>query len=63
MKRRGAILIVSWAVAFAAAEEPDRLTLPPGFHATVVAEALGPIRHLAARGGATAHRFPYSVKT
>ena len=32
-----------------AAGEPDGLTLPPGFHATVVAESLGPIRHLAVR--------------
>jgi hypothetical protein len=33
-----------------AAPEPDGLTLPPGFHATVVAEGLGSIRHLALRG-------------
>src|SRR5579859_6907205 len=33
-----------------AAQEPDGLRLPPGFHATVVAEGLGPIRHLAVRG-------------
>lgn len=50
MKTLGAILIVSGAFAFAAAEEPDGLTLPPGFHATVVADGLGPIRHLAVRG-------------
>lgn len=31
------------------AEEPDGLTLPPGFHASVVAEGLGPLRHLAVR--------------
>ena len=43
-------LIVSAAAALAAAGEPDGLTLPPGFHATVVAESLGPIRHLAVRG-------------
>ncbi|HEY0265194.1 MAG TPA: hypothetical protein VGC16_00490 [Rhizomicrobium sp.] len=36
------------APAFAA--EPDGLTLPPGFHALVVAEGLGPIRHMALRG-------------
>src|SRR5262249_1297077 len=30
-------------------EEPDGLTLPLGFHASVVAEGLGPIRHLAVR--------------
>jgi glucose/arabinose dehydrogenase len=50
LKKLGAILIVTWAVAFATAQEPDGLTLPPGFHASVVAEALGPIRHLAVRG-------------
>jgi glucose/arabinose dehydrogenase len=31
------------------AEEPDGLTLPSGFHASVVAEGLGPLRHLAVR--------------
>ena len=31
------------------ATEPDGLTLPAGFHATVVAEGLGPIRHIAIR--------------
>ena len=50
MKSVRVILIVSSAVAFAAAEEPDGLTLPPGFHASVVAEGLGSIRHLAVRG-------------
>ena len=34
----------------AAGPEPDGLTLPSGFHATVVAEGLGAIRHLAVRG-------------
>src|SRR5690242_12231591 len=29
------------------ADEPDGLRLPPGFHATVVAEGIGAIRHLA----------------
>jgi glucose/arabinose dehydrogenase len=33
----------------ALAQEPDGLTLPPGFHASVVAEGLGPLRHLAFR--------------
>ena len=33
----------------AIAEEPDGLILPAGFHATVVAEGLGNIRHLAVR--------------
>jgi len=32
------------------ADEPTDLTLPQGFHATVVADSLGPIRHLAVRG-------------
>ncbi|MEG9434444.1 PQQ-dependent sugar dehydrogenase [Terriglobus sp. ADX1] len=31
------------------ASEPDGLTLPAGFHATVVAEGLGSIRHMAIR--------------
>src|SRR5215813_7007658 len=34
----------------ALAAEPDGLTLPSGFHATVVADGLGPIRHMALRG-------------
>lgn len=46
------------AAAFAApfvmgtawADEPDGLILPAGFHATVVADGLGSIRHLAVRG-------------
>lgn len=33
----------------AAAQEPDDLILPPGFHASVVADGLGPLRHLAVR--------------
>jgi len=36
-------------VSPAFAEEPDGLVLPPGFHASVVAEGLGPLRHLAVR--------------
>jgi glucose/arabinose dehydrogenase len=35
--------------ATAMAQEPDGLILPPGFHASVVAEGLGPLRHLAVR--------------
>jgi glucose/arabinose dehydrogenase len=50
VKTFGAILIAVSAVALAAAPEPDGLTLPAGFHATVVAEGLGAIRHLAVRG-------------
>ena len=38
------------AAAPALADEPDGLTLPKGFHASVVAENLGPIRHMALRG-------------
>jgi glucose/arabinose dehydrogenase len=38
------------AAAPALAAEPDGLTLPKGFHASVVAEGLGPIRHMALRG-------------
>ena len=38
------------AAAPALAQEPDGLILPKGFHATVVAENLGPIRHMALRG-------------
>lgn len=38
------------AAAPALAQEPDGLILPKGFHATVVAEGLGPIRHMALRG-------------
>ncbi len=33
----------------AQADEPDGLVLPPGFHATVVADGLGAVRHLAVR--------------
>ena len=40
-------LIVTGAPALAA--EPDGLMLPPGFHAGVVAEGLGAIRHMAIR--------------
>ena len=50
MKMFGVALIASSAVALIAAAEPDGLTLPPGFHASVVAEGLGPIRHMTVRG-------------
>src|SRR5262245_38911942 len=49
MKTLAVALLVGSAFAFVAAEEPDGLTLPPGFHANVVAEGLGQIRHLAVR--------------
>jgi len=42
-----AALLLAAAPAFAA--EPDGLVLPSGFHATVVADGLGPIRHMAVR--------------
>jgi glucose/arabinose dehydrogenase len=32
------------------AAEPDGLVLPPGFHASVVADGLGPLRHMAFHG-------------
>ncbi len=49
MRMMCAALIMALAVVASGAGEPDGLTLPPGFHATVVAENLGPIRHLAVR--------------
>lgn len=49
MRMSGLILLLSFASAPVLAAEPDGLTLPQGFHATVVAEDLGPIRHLAVR--------------
>jgi len=42
-------LLIILTVSFAFAAEPDGLVLPPGFHAGVVSEGLGPIRHLAVR--------------
>jgi glucose/arabinose dehydrogenase len=53
MKTFGVILIAGLGVAFSAADVPDGLRLPPGFHATVVADGLGPIRHLAVRSNGT----------
>jgi glucose/arabinose dehydrogenase len=45
---------VAFAVLLAAtpvlAAEPDGLVVPSGFHAMVVADGLGPIRHMAIRG-------------
>lgn len=38
------------ALGLTLADEPTDLTLPQGFHATVVADSLGPVRHLAVRG-------------
>lgn len=42
-----AFLFAAAVPAFAA--EPDGLILPPGFHASVVAEGVGPARHIAVR--------------
>ena len=42
-------LLAAVAVVAFAAEQPDGLTLPPGFHASVVADSLGQVRHLAIR--------------
>lgn len=49
MKLTSVALIAAAAIVAVAAEEPDGLTLPPGFHASVVADSLGPVRHLAVR--------------
>jgi glucose/arabinose dehydrogenase len=49
MNRFVLLLPLVLAAAPAWAAEPDNLVLPPGFHASVVAEALGPARHLAIR--------------
>lgn len=49
MKRFAGIFILIAATGLALAAEPDGLILPPGFHANVVAEGLGPVRHLAVR--------------
>src|SRR5271168_1857173 len=47
------VVVAAFALSVAAgpllAAEPDGLVLPPGFHASVVAEGLGPIRHMAIR--------------
>src|SRR5689334_3596951 len=48
-----AAVVPAFAWGLAAADnvdQPDGLQLPSGFHATVVAEGLGPIRHMAVRG-------------
>jgi glucose/arabinose dehydrogenase len=41
---------LAFVAAPALAAEPDGLALPPGFHASVVAEGLGHLRHMAIRG-------------
>jgi glucose/arabinose dehydrogenase len=50
IKTLSVAFIALMAAAPALADEPDGLTLPKGFHASVVAEGLGPIRHMALRG-------------
>lgn len=49
MKMLTGFLVFVLALGLAHAEEPDGLTLPSGFHASVVAEGLGQVRHLAVR--------------
>jgi glucose/arabinose dehydrogenase len=49
MKALFAACLLGVSVSVALAQEPDHLTLPPGFHASVVTQALGPVRHLAVR--------------
>jgi glucose/arabinose dehydrogenase len=44
-----AALLVAAGWTLVAADEPDGLRLPAGFHASVVAEGLGAVRHLAVR--------------
>jgi glucose/arabinose dehydrogenase len=44
-----AVFALSVAAVPVLAAEPDGLILPPGFHASVVADGLGSIRHLAIR--------------
>lgn len=53
MKLLAATCLSSLAAMSVTAAEPDGLTLPPGFHATVVAEHLGNMtRHMSFRDGA-----------
>ena len=49
MTRLALLLPLALASLPAWAAEPDNLVLPQGFHASVVAEALGPARHIAVR--------------
>jgi glucose/arabinose dehydrogenase len=49
MKILPVVALLILALGFAVADTPDDLTLPAGFHATVVADSLGPVRHLAVR--------------
>lgn len=49
MKTFSLVALFILALGLAVADAPDGLTLPAGFHATIVADSLGPIRHLAVR--------------
>ncbi|HXS08085.1 MAG TPA: hypothetical protein VN723_14935 [Rhizomicrobium sp.] len=49
MKALAAALLLSFAAGPVLAGQPDNLVLPPGFHASVIAEGLGLARHLAIR--------------
>lgn len=49
MNRLSTLFLFLWAPVLTLAAEPDGLILAPGFHASVVAEGLGPIRHLTVR--------------
>ncbi|MES2255451.1 MAG: hypothetical protein V4559_10455, partial [Pseudomonadota bacterium] len=50
MKHLAAAFILGIVASPACADEPDGLVLPPGFHASVVSEGLGPmVRHLVFR--------------
>ena len=49
MKTFSTALVLVCAAGLAFAAEPDGLILPSGFHASVVADSLGPVRHLAVR--------------
>ncbi|HLG97008.1 MAG TPA: PQQ-dependent sugar dehydrogenase [Bryobacteraceae bacterium] len=49
MRACSTVLLFVSAITLALAEEPDGLILPPGFHASVVAEDLGAVRHLTVR--------------
>src|SRR5579872_1428975 len=44
-----AAVVVASGLLFAASDQADDLKLPQGFHATVVADGLGQVRHLAVR--------------
>ncbi len=49
MKTLSIVFVFAWTMGLASGSEPDGLTLEPGFHATIVTEGLGPVRHLAVR--------------